>query len=134
MKKLLLGLVLVLLAGCAYAPAVPDQLPDSCKIRVSGSNLEFERAGFVQSFRGLEGVRSIEDEFGVDWAVIEECNAVALYTMQRGRVESYLIFAPEGFPLKEVFEEPWMGAKEVVIMSDPGRRLIIQAGGEQISS
>lgn len=132
MKKLVLVLGLIVLVGCASYPAVPEELPEGCRMWVAGSELVYKRAGFTHIYHSFEGKRTFEDDFGIDWTVIERCNAVALHTKQGGEDVSYIFFAPEGFPLEEVYEEPWMGARNLVVLSEPGRRLIIQAGGEQI--
>ncbi len=133
MKKVAVVLFVALIAvGCSQGPTIPEDVTIACPVTVSGSYLVLERAGFVQSYESFEGERVFTDDLGVDWAVIEECNAVALYTMQADEVVSYLFFAPEGFPLKDVYKEPWMGAKNLLVLTEPGHRLILQVGGERI--
>lgn len=79
-----------------------------------------EAAGFVDVFEILDGTGTSEysDERGVDWALMEGCHVAFLF-YNSPATKSVALFAPEGFNLRSLYSQPYMGAKKVRVNQSP---------------
>lgn len=111
----------------AEALCIPEH-KSATLYRAGSGRLVWTSFGYVEE---VQGTREIQSTAGVDWEIVEECNLLLLYNIEQGEGYVLVLFAPPGFPLKEVYKRPFMGARNLSIKQDPNH-LLIEAGGAKI--
>lgn len=80
-------------------------------------------AGFVEVFETLDGTKEYNDERGIDWALMEGCRVAFMY-YNSPATKRVVLFAPEGFDLRSLYDKPYMGAKKIKVIQTAGSLLI----------